>query len=50
MFDWLKNIFSHKPEETTDNLVEKQTEEKELRESKQENIARGSSSDKENEQ
>lgn len=49
MFDWLKNIFSHKTEETDESLIEKQrTEEESIRESKQENIARGAS-DKENE-
>jgi len=51
MLDWLKNIFSQKPETTDDNLVEKQTDDQELRDSnKQENIARGSSSDNDTEQ
>ncbi|GAB3521169.1 hypothetical protein ACQKP8_23980 [Photobacterium alginatilyticum] len=46
MLDWLKNIFSPRQDTADDNLVEKQTDEQELRDSnKQENIARGSSSD-----
>lgn len=51
MFDWLKNIFSPKPEDATDNLVEKQTDEQEIRDStKQEDLTRRSSSDTDNEQ
>jgi len=46
MFDWLKNFFSHKPERTDDNLVEKKEEEHDISKDKQDLYPHGSPSDK----
>lgn len=44
MFDWLKNIFSSKPEESDDNLVEKQSDDTMQERHRQEEISRGAPS------
>lgn len=46
MFEWLKNIFSHKPEKTDDTLVEKKQEEHKIEPEKQDLYPHGPSSDK----
>ncbi|MEJ2765903.1 hypothetical protein VV869_18275 [Photobacterium sp. MCCC 1A19761] len=49
MFDWLRNLFSSKPEAPDDNLVEKQSDDAMQERHRQEEIARGSPSDDDNE-
>ncbi|MCW8329457.1 hypothetical protein MD588_11620 [Photobacterium sp. SDRW27] len=45
MFDWLKNIFSHKQEKPDDNIVEKREEEHDISKDKQDLYPHDSPSD-----
>lgn len=47
MFEWLKNIFSHKTDTTDDNLVEKRQEEHKTDPEKQDLYPHGPSSENE---
>ncbi|UTV29995.1 hypothetical protein [Photobacterium atrarenae] len=49
MFDWLKNIFSPKPEQSDDNLVEKQSDDTLRERHRQEDVNRDDTTKDDNE-